>query len=273
MKTKQEIIETNVKQKEFYNTKKKNFATKIWSFLREKVLKNITKSLGILEQNYSTHKIWFGDLSQKKVLDLGCFSGNHLTLHLAEHAQSYVGIDLSDVAIEKLAEKIKPFPNAKAMAVDFLSDEFAEKDFDIIYAYGVLHHFPNVDLLINRLNEKLADGGIVISYDPLETSLPVKLVRLIYRPFQTDAAWEWPFTKKTVFKFLNSFDVIEKRGMLGKTKWAFLLSFLPMSEDKKLTLGKKWHQEDWERSSVSNAKLFSCMHLSMLMKKKKSNEN
>jgi SAM-dependent methyltransferase len=268
MKTKQEIIDTNVKQKEFYNTKKKNGATKIWSFLREKVLKNITKSLGILEQNYDTHKIWFGDLSQKKVLDLGCFSGNNLTLYLAEHSKNYVGIDLSDVAIEKLAGKIAPFPNAKAIAIDFLSDEFTDKDFDIIYAYGVLHHFPNVALLIAQLNEKLAKGGVVISYDPLETSLPIKLIRMIYRPFQSDAAWEWPFTKKTVYTFIDSFDVIEKRAMLGKTKWAFLLSFLPISEDKKVALGRKWHQEDWEQSASSFSKLFSCMHLTMLMKKK-----
>jgi SAM-dependent methyltransferase len=268
MKTKQEIIDTNVKQKEFYNTKKKNFATKIWSFLREKILKNISKSLGILEKTYATHKVWFGDLSNKKVLDLGCFSGNNLTLHLAENSKQYFGIDLSDVAIEKLSEKIAPFPNAKALSVDFLSDDFAEKDFDIIYAYGVLHHFPNVDLLIARLNEKLAKDGVVISYDPLETSLPIKLIRIIYRPFQTDAAWEWPFTKKTVYKFTNAFDIVEKRAMLGKTKWAFLLSFVPMSEDKKIALGKKWHQEDWEKSATSFSKLFSCMHLTMLMKKK-----
>jgi 2-polyprenyl-3-methyl-5-hydroxy-6-metoxy-1,4-benzoquinol methylase len=268
MKTKQEIIDTNVKQKEFYNTKKKNFATKIWSFLREKILKNITKSLGILEQNYAKHQSWFGDLSQKKVLDLGCFSGNHLTLYLAENAKSYTGIDLSDVAIEKLQQKIQHLSNSKALAVDFLSDDFSEKDFDIIYAYGVLHHFPNVDLLISRLNEKLAPGGVVISYDPLETSLPLKIIRSIYRPFQSDAAWEWPFTKKTVYKFRTAFEVVEQRAMLGKSKWAFLLSFVPMSEEKKLALGRKWHNEDWEQSTKSDSKLFSCMHLSMLMKKK-----
>ena len=267
MKTKEEILETNIKQKEFYNTKKKNFATKIWSSVREKTLKNIRRNIGILDESYALHKEWFGDLSNKKVMDLGCFSGNNLSLFLAENSKEYIGLDLSDVAIAKLNEKLKNIPTAKALAVDFLSDEFVEKDFDIIYAYGVLHHFPSVDVLIEKLNEKLATNGVVISYDPLETSLPIKIIRMIYRPFQSDAAWEWPFTKKTFFKYQKAFKIEERRGLLGKSKWFFLLGFLPFSEEKKIELGKKWHKEDWEKSSTSLPRLFSCMHLTMLMRK------
>lgn len=268
MKTQEEIIETNIRQKEFYNTKKKNFATKIWSRLREKTLKNIRKDIGILNESYQLHEKWFGDLATKKVLDLGCFQGNHLSLYLAENAKEYIGIDLSDVAIAKLNQKIAHIPTAKALAVDFLTDEFNEKDFDLIYAYGVLHHFPNIDVLIQKLNDKLADNGEIISYDPLETSLPIKIIRAVYRPFQTDADWEWPFTKKTVYKFKNAFNILERRGILGKSKWFFLLNFLPISHTKKLELGKKWHNHDWEKSSTNDAVLFSCMHVTMLMKKK-----
>ena len=267
MKTKEEIIETNIKQKEFYNNKKKNFATKIWSSVREKTLKKIRKNIGILDESYSLHKTWFGDLSNKKVLDLGCFAGNNLSFFLAQNAKEYIGLDLSDVAIAKLNDKLKDIPSAKAIAADFLSDDFPDKDFDIIYAYGVLHHFPSVDVLINRLNEKLATNGVVVSYDPLETSLPIKLIRMIYRPFQSDAAWEWPFTKKTFYKYQNAFNIEERRGLLGKSKWFFLLGFLPISEEKSIEIGKKWHKEDWEKSATSVSRLFSCMHVTMLMRK------
>ena len=268
MKTKEEIIETNLKQKEFYNTKKKNFATKLWFSLREKTLKNIRRNIGILDESYALHRKWISDLSDKKVLDLGCFEGNALSLTLAENAKQYIGIDLSDVAIAKLNERLAAIPSAKAVAIDFLSDEFDEKDFDIIYAYGVLHHFSNVDVLINKLNEKLATNGVVISYDPLETSLPLKIMRMIYRPFQTDAAWEWPFTRKTFYKYDKAFTIDERRGLLGKSKWFFLLGFLPMSEEKRIAIGKKWHKEDWEKSATSLSSLFACMHLTMLMRKK-----
>jgi SAM-dependent methyltransferase len=268
MKTTQEILETNIKQKEFYNNIKQNYFTKLWASFRNGILNKIRKNIGVHDQAYNLHKEWLGDLSNKKVLDLGCFAGNYLSLYLAENAKQYIGIDLSDIAIEKLNQRLKPYPNANAIAVDFLSDDFAEKDFDIIYAYGVLHHFPNIDILINRLNEKLVTNGTIISYDPMETSWPVKLVRALYRPFQSDADWEWPFTKKTINKYKNAFTIIERRGILGKSKWIYLVNFLPISDSKKQEIGKKWHQHDWDNSAISDAALFKCMHVTMNMQKK-----
>ena len=232
MKTQEEIIEINKKQKDYYNDRsdKKNLATKIWYYFREKTLKKIRKDIGILSESYEIHKSWFGDLPNKKVLDLGCYAGNHWSLYLAEHSKEFIGLDLSDVAIAKLNERLKPYPNAKAISADFLNNEtFPDKDFDIIYAYGVLHHFQNPDVLIAKLNEKLAPGGVVISYDPLETSLPIKIMRVLYRPFQSDKDWEWPFTKKTYYKFAKTFNVVERRGLLGQAKWYFIMNFVSVS--------------------------------------------
>jgi 2-polyprenyl-3-methyl-5-hydroxy-6-metoxy-1,4-benzoquinol methylase len=160
MKTQEEIIEINKKQKDFYNYKsdRKNLPTKIWYYFREKTLKKIRKDIGILNESYEIHKTWFGDLSNKKVLDLGCFAGNHWSLYLAEHSKKFIALDLSDLAIAKLSERLKRFPNAEAIAADFLAKEFSEKDFDIIYAYGVLHHFQNPDVLIAKLDEKIISG-------------------------------------------------------------------------------------------------------------------
>lgn len=269
MKTQAEILEINKKQKEFYNHKKKNLPTRIWSFIREKTLKQIRRDIGILNQSYDIHKVWFGDVSDKKVLDLGCFSGNYWSDFLAKNSKEYIGLDLSDVGIAKLAENIKSYPNAKAVAADFLSEtDFPDKDFDIIYAYGVLHHFQNVDLLISKLNEKLAPGGVVISYDPLETSIPIKAIRVLYRPFQSDKDWEWPFSRKTYHKFGTSFKIKERHGVLGTAKWYFLINFLPISEERKKAIGAKWHKRDWEKSATSDSHMFSCMQLTMLMEKR-----
>jgi SAM-dependent methyltransferase len=261
-------LEVNKKQTEFYNTKKKNLPTRIWSKIREKTLKDIRKELNILNESYDLHKSWFGDLSEKKVLDLGCFKGNYHSLYLAKNSKEYIGLDLSDKAIAKLNQKLEDIPNAKAVSADFLSKDFSEKDFDIIYAYGVLHHFQNVDLLISKLNEKLAPKGKIISYDPLQTSPPIWIIRKLYRPFQSDAAWEWPFNRSTLKKFNANFTIIEKRGVLGKAKWYFLLSLLPISKEKKLKIGKKWHAKDWVESNKSMSYLYKCMQLTMLMQKK-----
>jgi len=269
MKTTEAILETNKKQKEFYNNNsKQNLFTTIWAKFRNGLLNQIRKNIGIQDQAYLLHKEWFGDLSHKKVLDLGCYSGNYWSLYLAENAKEYLGIDLSDVAIAKLNERLKAFPNAKAEAIDFLSHDFVEKDYDLIYAYGVLHHFENTDILIAKLNEKLAPKGEVISYDPLETSLPIKIIRTLYRPFQSDAAWEWPLTKKTFYQFQKAFKIKERRGFLGKSKWVAFFAILPISDKKKKKMGQKWHQQDWDESSASDSAMFSCMHITMLMQRR-----
>lgn len=258
----------NKRQQEFYNTKKKNLPTRVWSFFRNGALNRIKKDLGVEKEIYQLHKTWFGDLSNKKVLDLGCYEGNSLSFYLAQNAEEYLGIDLSEKGIANLGRRLENIRGAQVKTIDFLSDEFTEKDFDLIYAYGVLHHFKDVDELIIRLKEKLKQGGRIVSHDPLKTSLPIKIIRTIYRPFQSDREWEWPFSKKTFYKFENAFEIKERRGVLGKAKYTAIINLLPLAEDRRVEKAKQWHRQDWERSREDDNYLFSCMHLSMLMQKK-----
>ncbi len=260
--------EINERQKEFYQNFEKNLPSRIWSYFRNRALNSVKKQIGVEKDIYNLHKSWFGDLSRKKVLDLGCYAGNVLSMDLAQNSKSYLGIDLSPKGIDELNKRLKNYTGASAEVIDFLSEEFNEKDFDLIYAYGVLHHFKDVDELIKKLKDKLAPGGEIISYDPMQTSTPIKILRSIYRPFQSDRAWEWPFSKKTYYKFEEAFNIKERRGVLGKAKWSALIGILPFSEEKKLARAKTWHQKDWENSRHSDDYMFSCMHLSMLMQKK-----
>ena len=157
----------NDKQKEFYDTKQKNTATRLWSYFRNGALNRIKKDIGIERDIYELHKNWFGDLAEKKVLDLGCYAGNSLSFYLAENSKEYLGIDLSPKGINNLSRRLEKIPGARAEVMDFLSEDFREKDFDLIYAYGVLHHFKDVDELIAKLQEKLSDRGKIVSHDPL----------------------------------------------------------------------------------------------------------
>ena len=270
MKTKEEIIELNKQQQAFYNkeNRKGNFFSNTWRYVRNGLLSGYRKNFKLKERAYTAHREWLGDLSDKKVLDLGCYSGNALSMYIAENAKEYVGIDLSDVAIKKLADKLaeKKLPNAKALAIDFLSDEFTYRDFDLVYAFGVMHHFENFDLLLNRINEVLKPGGKIISYDPLETSPPIVFVRKIYRPFQDDKHWEWPFTKKTLDKIAGHFKVLEVRGILGKSKYGIPFQFLPLSPAYKSKVINKWIDKDWNSNTVKD--VHNCMHVTMLLQRK-----
>ena len=267
MKT-EDRSDINQRQQEFYDRKQKNLPTRIWSYFRNGVLNKIKKGVGVEQDIYDLHRSWFGDLSGKKVLDLGCYAGNSLSIHLAQNSKEYLGVDLSPKGIDNLSRRLEKIPGARAEVMDFLSEDFKEKDFDLIYAYGVLHHFKDVDELILKLKEKLKPGGRIVSHDPLQTSKPIHIIRTIYRPFQSDRDWEWPFSQKTYYKFEEAFEVKERRAVLGKTKWLPFLNLLPGSDDKKRDKARGWHREDWERSAVDDEHMFSCMHLSLLMQKR-----
>lgn len=104
---------------------------------------------------------------------------------------------MSETAIIELNQKLREnnFDNAKAIVCDILSEDFKEKDFDIIYAKSVFHHFEHIDVFLKRVHSLLKPGAKVITFNPLQNSLLVLMARSAYRPFQSDRHWEWPFTK------------------------------------------------------------------------------
>ena len=265
----EEVVKANDRQREFYNSTqqaRKSFPTKVWFKFRNEFLDPFRKNFNIKSRVYDQHKIWLGDLSDKKVLDLGCLRGNALSIYMAKNAKEYIGIDLSDKAIENLSRKLKRADsrNAKAIAIDFLSPDFKDKDFDVIYAYGVLHHFENFEVLINRLKEKLKPGGSVISYDPLDTSVPLRVLRKMYRPFQSDKDWEWPFTKGTIREIERQFQIEEIRGILGKSKYGLLINLLPLGASYKDRKIKGLIEDDWNAGELEQ--VFNCMHVTMLFR-------
>ena len=208
--SKQRILEVNTEQKEFYEQlpqwNKLNPVMHAWRVARRRMY-FLLQEAGIWDDIFSLQKEWMGDLSDKKVLDFGCYEGNALSAYLASNCRSYVGVDLSEDALKRLEASFQArgITNYKLYASDILADSFEERDFDIIYAQGVLHHFNPISALLPVLTEKLRDSGIVVSVDPLQTSLLTQIVRGAYHPFRVDKAWEWPFTKQTITEIKRFF--------------------------------------------------------------------
>lgn len=244
-----------------------NVITRLWRRVRWR-LWSIRNELGIDAQIYDLHWEWMGNLSEKSVLDLGCFSGNTLSLAIAEKSKSYLGIDLSEVAIQELSRKLDEhgFSHAQAKAVDFLSDDFGTETYDIIYAQSVLHHFKYFDAFLKKLASHLAPGGRIISYDPMQTALSLRIARGLYRPFQSDSAWEWPFKKTTFAVIKRHFNIVAMQGVLGYAKWALLISLFNMKAAIKL--GKKWHAGDFAQARNLNHRLWSCVHVTLCLEHK-----
>jgi len=267
------LLELNKKQAEFYDDniythrEKENLLVRLWGDTRDK-FHHFRTDIGIMQTSDDLHELWLGDLSDKKVLDLGVGGGNALSVSIASRCKEYHAIDLSEKLAKQFQEVLnkKGLQSAHSYKADFLSDEFDQKDFDIIYALGVAHHFEDFDLFLETAQNKLKKGGKMITYDPLNTFFISKLIRAMFRPFQNDAAWEWPFEKSNFAHIQKRFEIEGVQGTYGRSKWAFPLLFI----NKKWAVkrGIKAHQKDLQESNKVGAPLFRCLQVTMSMVKK-----
>lgn len=237
----EEMLQINVRQKDFYESRFEaaqagrpgkeraaNAPTNIWTLMRRKVLA-MRRASGAEEYLYILHRDWMSNLKVARVLDLGCFTGNHLSLWIAEHCAEYVGMDLSEQAIYVLNAKLRErqLTHASASAQDFLANSYPDNYFDLVYAFSVLHHFKDVNSMLQEMCRILKPGGVVISFDPLMTEPFNRLARIIYRPLQSDRDWEWPFTRTTFRIIRKYFEIADMQGFLGMTKLGFPFQLLP----------------------------------------------
>lgn len=125
-------------------------------------------------------------LSGDKVLDLGCGSGQLLTL-IAEcfpDAQ-FVGIDLSETMLAQAiqTQKNKGLTNLKFQKLDItkLSDGFEKNSFDVIISTDALHHLPTLIDLQQTLQEvkkvlKLEGRFSFFDFERMKTHTSMRLL-------------------------------------------------------------------------------------------------
>lgn len=238
-----------------------NVVTRLWRFVRRRTQK-MRALLQVTQQVLDLHRRWLGDLSGKSVLDLGAYGGNALSLELAARSGKYLAIDLSAEGIGRLRKRIEAagLPHADARVVDFLSPDFGET-FDVIYAHSVMHHFRYFDAFLGVLRGKLNPGGHVVSFDPLETDLPMRLLRRMYRPFQSDRNWEWPFNRGSFDTIRRHFVITDIQGSSGYLKWAYPLAIF--SPEAAARVGRNLQRRDLQAATALGPDLYRCLQVSL----------
>ena len=99
------------------------------------------------------------ELENKLILDAGCGMGRYTRIAGAMGGEIF-GVDLSQSTL-KAYQKTKDNPCAHIMQADLLHLPFREKQFDIIYSLGVLHHTPDPRQAFLNLAHCLNDRGIM----------------------------------------------------------------------------------------------------------------
>jgi SAM-dependent methyltransferase len=273
----QAMLATNLGQKDYYESRFEalatglgaeeraaNRATRAWTRLRRRI-QRLRSAAGVDQELLALHRRWLGDLCHARVLDLGCFTGNQLSLWMAESAAEYIGLDLSEQAIAELNRKLRAAGAVRAVGVcrDFLTNDWSDGHFDVVYAYSVLHHFEDIETSLAELRRIVKPGGIIISMDPMATDPLNRLARAAYRPFQTDRDWEYPFSRATLDRFGEYFDITAVQGLQGLVKLAYPFLLVPGLEALGQAMARRLRAWDAQHASSFGVVLFLSWHVTM----------
>lgn len=99
--------------------------------------------------------LWAG----KRVLEIGCGIGSDAE-EFAKAGAEYVGIDLSEQSVALSRNRFNVLDLEGEFYAKDASKSFADLGtFDLVYSYGVIHHFPGIDTIIDNVKEVLVPGG------------------------------------------------------------------------------------------------------------------
>lgn len=147
----------------------------------------------------------------RRVLEIGCASG-YFAEKLAASASTYVGIDISDKAIEAAAAL--GIGNAVFLCGDGHRIPFPDGDFDCVVVNALLHHLDLASAL-DEISRLLREGGALIFREPLG----INQIFQLYRRFTPSARTpdERPFTWADLKLFRSKFkpEIVRYAGLLG----------------------------------------------------------
>ncbi len=112
--------------------------------------------------HYLPKVVNFSGYKDKKILDVGCGTGNDLT-RFAKGGAEVTGIDLAAHSID-LAKNNFAMRKLQGsfQVMDGEKMEFPDNSFDMVYCHTVLHFTPNPQKMINEINRVLKPGGEAI---------------------------------------------------------------------------------------------------------------
>lgn len=143
----------------------------------------------------------FEKYAQKKVLEIGVGLGADHQM-FAEAGASLYGIDLTSRAVEHVKKRFSLFgleSNLQVKNAELLDLE--DDNFDLIYSWGVIHHSPSTEKIVENIHQKLKYDGtakimIYYKYSLVGFMLWIRFALLRLKP--------WLSLKKIYANYLES---------------------------------------------------------------------
>ena len=101
----------------------------------------------------------YGELGGMDVLEIGVGQGTHAQL-IAPHCKSFTGIDLTEKASSASRRRLEIMGiRGRILQMDAERMEFADRSFDFIWSWGVIHHSSNTGQVLKEMARVLRPDG------------------------------------------------------------------------------------------------------------------
>lgn len=100
----------------------------------------------------------FPAYKDKDVLEVGCGIGTAAQSFM-EAGANYTGIDISPKSIELAKKRMDVFELTGDVYVADIQSLVSEKQFDLVYSFGVLHHIQDLGSALRNIHTMLKPGG------------------------------------------------------------------------------------------------------------------
>lgn len=156
-----------------------------------------------------------------RIIDVGCGTGRTLILFRKNGYMNSIGIDISKKSIELCAQK-NLIPNKDVFLMDIKNNKFKDKEFDVVFAEGLLEHFKNFQSIVDELCR--ISKKYVLLLQPNHFSIFRKLTKLYYCFFPRMVVEELTYHVKDFNKAFmrNGFILKELKNTFLNSYWVLL---------------------------------------------------
>jgi malonyl-CoA O-methyltransferase len=124
---------------------------------------------------------FFGNLTKKKILDVGCGKGRYLKFLMKRFpTANYYGIDISD-------EMLRSCPKGAETSIgNMLSIRYPDSFFDAVFSVEALEHAVNIEAAIKEMVRVLKPNGKIVIIDKNSSKLGALIIKSWEKWFDAD---------------------------------------------------------------------------------------
>jgi ubiquinone/menaquinone biosynthesis C-methylase UbiE len=161
--------------------------------------------------NFADFPKWKG----KKVLEIGCGIGTD-AVNFARNGAIYTGIELSEESLNLAKKRFDLFDlkgNFYLSNAENLSEIIHNETFDLVYSFGVIHHTPMPEKIINNIKKILSpEAEFRLMLYAKNSWKNIMIENEFDQPeAQSGCPIALTYSEEEIFKLLDGFNIVDLR--------------------------------------------------------------